>query len=382
MSPRNQQTIMAGTKLDRGQQRILRWLERYPFQRGQDLVVALAPWEGRGAVYRRLAALQQRQLIESVPLGASPREELYHLSPVGKHVCLGWHPAHGQQGQAASLGHCEEREKLVRLLPRVPIWLVVQDLVNSLVLGAAQALLKTGTGTQVNMVRWNWLRDYTQTFLARGQAERALRVRTEGALALCFPTPSSLPEAILQDQWQTFLLLYCPLDERSVLSNRLDRLVRWRESAERWSVYSQMPPVLILATTPRQAEWWQRACAQVATTSKVASLVGAVASLPKEQPMGNAWRLAWRTLGTNSSCHIQDLVHTGNAPALPELAEARVSWDHHAYQEAEQVAVVPILPHESGLEAVYLMGNSSDHGSRDQHAMLHFSSRRGSVSCT
>src|SRR5215469_10337633 len=56
-------TVSHDAGLDLGQQRILRWLERYPFQRAQDLLVALSPWEGRGAVYRRLADLEQRHLV-------------------------------------------------------------------------------------------------------------------------------------------------------------------------------------------------------------------------------------------------------------------------------------------------------------------------------
>lgn len=37
--------------LDQGEQRLLRWLARYPLQRISELVLALAPWEGRAAVY-------------------------------------------------------------------------------------------------------------------------------------------------------------------------------------------------------------------------------------------------------------------------------------------------------------------------------------------
>lgn len=313
----------AGTdgEMDQGQRRILHWLERYPFQRIQDLVLALAPWTGRGAVYRRVAELEKKHLVESLRVGTSAREQLYHLSPVGKHACVVQSAAQGKPGQELPLVLREEREKLVHLLPRVPVWLVIQDLVNSLVLGAARALAKVGTGQEAEMVRWNWVRDYTHRFVAREQPERERRIRVDGALALCVRFPASL-----QEEWQTFLLLYCPLDDGRLLRTRLDRLIRWRESAERWPVYSQMPPVLILATTPRQAEWWQLACAQVAARLKVDGPVGAVASLPEDHRIGNAWRLAWRTLGTNLSCHIQDLVLARSEPALPELVETPAPW--------------------------------------------------------
>ncbi|MGH2506076.1 MAG: replication-relaxation family protein [Ktedonobacteraceae bacterium] len=376
--PQRKPKEVAGAGLDQGQQRILRWLERYPFQRAQDLVVALAPWEGRGAVYRRIADLRHRQLIESVRMGAVAREELYHLSPIGIYTCA---LLKRESGQAVPLVLREAREKLVRVLPRVPVWLMIQDLVNSLVLGATQALLRTESGAEATMVRWNWVRDYTHRFVARGSAERMLRVRTDGALALCFRAPSSAHlEIALQESWQTFFLLYCPLDERHLLKNRLDRLVRWRESAERWSVYSQMPPVLILATTPRQAEWWQLACAHVTTQLQVSSLVGAIASLPEDQQVGDGWRLAWRTLGTNASCHLRDLIQPGSVPALPELGDGPAVRDYPNHQEATQVWCVPPF---SGRRSYALMAHAqavaervSDHERFDYRLFSLFLTRR------
>lgn len=328
------------SSFDQGQQRILRWLERYPFQRAQDLVVALSPWEGRGAVYRRLTDLEARHLIEAVRLGASTREKLYHLSPLGRHACAFWSAEAGAREREAPLILREEREKLVSLLPRLPVWLVVQDLINGLVLYAARALARTGTGEEASSVRWNWLREYRHPFVARGQANRVLNVRADGALAICLRFSDQ------QDEWQSFLLLYCPLDDGRLLRTRLDRFVRWRESAERQPVYSQVTPVLILATSPRQAEWWQLASAQVATRLHQDGPVGAVATLPEGRQIGNSWRLPWRMLGTDVACHLQDLAHPTHAPALPELLETTASWPiveqrRSPRQEAAPVACVP-----------------------------------------
>lgn len=316
-------------ELDQGQLRLLRWLERYPFQRGHDLVVALSPWLGRSAVYRRVADLEERHLVEAVSVGAAGRERLYHLSPIGTHACHMWHHAHETHESAAPLTLREERERFVRLLPRLPVWLVIQDLVKSLVVGAAQALVRAGTGERAEVVRWNWLRDYSHAFVPRGQPERVLRVRADGALALCFRFPSSAHPRALQEQWQTFLLMHCPLDEMALPKRRLDRVLRWRESEERWPMYDQMPPVLILATTPRQAEWWHRAWTHVATTWKMDGPVGAVVSL-EGHPIEDGWRLPWRNVGTNASCHLRDLVYPRNAPALPELVEAPSVWTAEA----------------------------------------------------
>jgi DNA-binding MarR family transcriptional regulator len=333
------QSMIVDPGLDQGQQRILRWLERYPFQRARDLVVALSPWEGRGAVYRRLTELEELRLIESVRLGASGREKLYHLSPLGRHVCAFWNAQSGEREMSLVLR--EEREKLVSLLPRLPVWLLMQDLVNGLVLYAARALAREGTGEEASSVRWNWQREYRHPFVARGQANRELSVRTDGALALCLRFSDQ------REEWHTFLLLHCPLDEGRLLRTRLDRLVRWRESAERRAVSNQIPPVLILATSPRQAEWWQLASAQVATFLRKDGPTGAVATIPEGGQIENSWRLPWRQLGTDTPCHLQDLAHPTHAPSLPELLEISVSWSGVSQnrssrrQEATQVACLP-----------------------------------------
>lgn len=332
--------------LDQGQQRILRWLDRYPFQRAQDLVIALAPWESRAAVYRRLSDLQARHLIETMRLGVSTRERLYHLSPLGQQI---WNAHTAGKERRTVLALREEREKLTNVLPRLPVWLLVQNVVNGLVLHAARALTRAGTGEEASSVRWNWLREYRHPFVAREQAERVLNVRAEGAMALCMRF-SDLEE------WHTFLLLHCPLDDRRILRTRLDRLVRWRESAERTSS-DQVPPLLILATSLRQAEWWHMASAQVATRLHTEEPLGAVVVLP-QGASGNSWRLPWRTLGTNAPCHLQDLTRPLTTPSVPELGETAAPWSWAgqrslARQEAARMMRVPAVAgkHSYGLAA-------------------------------
>src|SRR6266851_4515471 len=81
------QSLPHGLFLESGSERLLRWLERYPFQRAQDLVVALSPWEKRTVVYERLAELEQQRLIEALRPGIAQGKRLYHLSPLGIYVC-------------------------------------------------------------------------------------------------------------------------------------------------------------------------------------------------------------------------------------------------------------------------------------------------------
>ena len=111
--------------------RLLHWLLRYPLQRADDLVVGVARWASRATVYRHVQALEARGLVESVlPKTPGTGKRLYHLSNLGLHL-LARHlnrPARelAQSWQADEVG-------LLRLLPRLPTLLVLQEVVNGLV---------------------------------------------------------------------------------------------------------------------------------------------------------------------------------------------------------------------------------------------------------
>ncbi len=328
-----------GLVLARGSERVLRWLERYPLQRAQDLILALAPWESRTIVYERLAALEQQRLIEVLHPGMAQGKRIYHLSPAGVYVCdhllsqvspenIAKCQRWDQPGRAQVIR--DEREKLLRLLPRFPVWCVVQDLINGLVLHASSVL--TNQGHRASMVQWSWLRDYTHGFT--GVHEKRFRVRVDGVLTFCLRFPAlsmSDPDLrSLEEHWYTFLLVHCPLDAVQLLRSRLDRVLRWRESAERTAIYSQMPPLLVLATSERQAEWWHQAALQVASRLHVDRPFGALACLPSTPgDLDNGWRLAWHRLGTKEHCHLQEVLRPLAAPAVPEfLAERGMASDH------------------------------------------------------
>lgn len=322
------------TRLGDGEERLLRWLERYPFQRAQDLVVALAPWQKRTAVYARLSALERLTLLEVLRPGAASGKRVYHLRPLGTLVCdqlaaeanpenqekrVRWE-RWGRQGHSQVIR--EEREKLVRLLPRLPVYFLLQDMFNGLIMNASSAL--TSQGRHARMVQWNWLRDYSHTFAFL--REPSLRLRVEGALAWCLrftsvgPQPESLDHAPLAEGWYTLLFLHCPIDEIRLIRTRLDRLLRWRESAERTAIYSHMPPLLVLATTERQAEWWHQAAEQVAARLHVNRPLGVLTCLPQSaEAWANGWHLPWRRLGTKEPCHLQEILQPLPAPAVPEL---------------------------------------------------------------
>jgi hypothetical protein len=318
-------------ELDLGCQRILRWLSRYPLQRREDLVLALAPWEAHGAVSRRLARLNALHLVESLPMGLSPGKPLWHLSPAGVEVCAGWQEASPPTFSAS-------REELVRLLPRLPTLLVIQELVNGLVAGTPQAL--TRLGRQAEMVRWNWLRDAAERFVPHGE-EKARVLRLEGVLALCVRY-GSLAGVSEEPCWQTFLLWYCPLADTRLLRVRVDRLLRFREThPEQMDV-----PVLIVAQDARQAERWQATCREVAARLHTEPPEGAITLLPPDLSALESWRLSWRRIGTGDSCHLQELVRFEAIPALPHLVDEPQSilpprTEGRAHREADRSWSVP-----------------------------------------
>ena len=70
------------------------------------------------------------------------------------------------------------------------------------------------------------------------------------------------------------------LDDERLMRLRLERLLCWRESPERWSSYQHMLPVLILARSQRQRDHWQRAVEATSLKLRLDPLAGALACLP------------------------------------------------------------------------------------------------------
>ena len=292
--------------------RLLHWLLRYPLQRADDLIVGVARWASRATVYRHVQALVVKGLVESVlPKTPGTGKRLYYLSNPGLHL-LARHlekPARqlARKWQADEVG-------LLRLLPRLPTFLVLQDVVNGLVDSAADAM--TTQGRRPRLVRWNWQRDVIHRFQYR---EQSMRFFADGVLALCIRTQQS--DVSTLDQWYGLFILATEFDEERLMRLRLERLLCWRESPERWSSYQHMLPLLILARSQRQRDHWQRAVEATALKLRLDPLAGALACLPLPASAHfNPWLLNWRTLSTEMSCHLQDLLrplpHTALPPSL------------------------------------------------------------------
>jgi len=285
--------------------RILHWLLRYPLQHADDVLVGVARWASRATVYRHVQALQEQGLVESVvPKTPGTGKRLYHLSNLGLHVLAKYLDTPARE--LARDWQADERG-LLRLLPRLPTLLVLQDIVNGLITHAAAVM--TREGRQPQLVRWTWQRDLTHRFKYREQAHHLF---ADGAVALCIRMQHG--ESSRLDQWYGIFLLSTELDDERLMRLRLERLLCWRESPERWPLYQHMLPVLILARSPRQCEHWQRAVETSALKLRLDPLQGALAILPpSESAHVNPWRLDWRTLSTDHPCHLQE----GLRPVLP-----------------------------------------------------------------
>jgi hypothetical protein len=178
--------------------RLLHWLLRYPLQRADDLVVGVARWASRATVYRHVQGMEARALVERVlPKAPGTGKRLYHLSNPGLHL-LAMHL--GQPARGLARRWQADEAGLMRLLPRLPTLLVLQDIVNGLVDHAADAM--TTQGRRPHLVRWTWQRDLTHHFQYR---EQRMRFFADGVLALCIRTQQG-KDCVL-DQWYGMFLL-------------------------------------------------------------------------------------------------------------------------------------------------------------------------------
>jgi hypothetical protein len=237
---------------------------------------------------------------------------LYHLSNLGLHVLAAYEQEDTEA--LARFWHTHERG-LLRLLPRLASLVTLHNCINALVAHAPEALAERGRQPEC---RWHWLRDYRARFTFRGQ-DLSCTADTQLVIKV---RPHTEEGCITDTLWYSMLLfLDTSLNERSLMKERLRRLLCYRECPERRQFYHHFPLVLVLVTNPHRREHWQRAALDAKTMqgAVLAPLEGAIACLPDEQgtALANLWRLPWRTLSGNAPCHLQELLAPIPLEAIP-----------------------------------------------------------------
>ncbi|HVU69264.1 MAG TPA: replication-relaxation family protein [Ktedonobacteraceae bacterium] len=282
--------------------RLLIWLARYPLQRAEDLVLGLARWGARPTIYRHLTTLSAAGLVTSVSASWGGGAPLYLLSSAGVRWCR---TTLGEDALA------DPPEALRRLLPRLPVLLPLQAFLNGALCHLAHGLADQGHPPA--LVRWDWQRDYAHPFTFREQevtlrADAAWTFGVQGQQAAGQETPS----------WFVCLFFCHPLTIARIMTARLERLLCWRESTERWAHYQAMPPVLILAHSQRQAVWWHVCAEKAAARLRVDPPGGAIACLEEHAGQPSPWQWTWRRLVSQEQVHLREILTPLPLDALPQ----------------------------------------------------------------
>lgn len=338
---------------------LLAWLLRYPFQRMQDLALALAAT--RATLYRRLAHLQRLSLVESVEPAALGTEQcrLYHLSNAGL-LLLSARLRRDPRALARQWG-CDEAG-LLRLLAQLPALVDLQHWVNALIIGAPGAL---GTAELPVLVRWHWLRN-----LRARERRRPLPPAVDAAVVFQVVAGSmgTMAGAVAgagserrgqagqqaghDVRWYAlYLLRDGEVDDLRHLSQRAEQLVGLQAGSGSGRLDEPLPPLLVLTPTAHRAAQWQDVVAAACLRWHRVAVPGGVAIVPRpiapdacDAPPGDPWRLAWYDLVAGTPRRLTDLLapldqHTVPSPLLDTAVLPR--REPHSEPDTDKTAHPP-----------------------------------------
>lgn len=299
---------------------LLQWLLRYPFLRVEDWALVRAV--DRSSASRQIAKVEQLGLVEWVysPSLGSDICNLYYLNAAGLTTVAAL-----EYADPAALGRAWEADErgLLRLLPRLPALVYLQNVINGLIARAPVALAPPGSGLEVN---WQWHRDYAHSF---SYHQRGFRCVADAVVVFHLHPMAAAWEPEQEGWYCAFIMLDTGLtgnhDERLV-RERLAQLLRYRESEERTDQHRYFPPLLVLVQAARQRDLWLRAASDAADELRLNSLMGALAYVPREADIPSSWPLNWQTLTTGTPCRLERLLVPMPEEALPAgaLKDVRV----------------------------------------------------------
>jgi hypothetical protein len=342
--------------------KLLWWLMRYPLQRVEDIMLALGV--SANTAYRRLAHLGEVGLVEYVtpPLAVKSACRCYYLSNAGIVTAAAQERADARE--LARIWGANE-QSVLKLLPRLPALVLLQDLINGLI-AQAPAMLAHAGGYHADL-SWHWIRDYRHTFQNQGAA---LTCQADGALLLYRKARGQ------NDQGQAAHGLggadyYCALflldvglvgaHDQRLIAQWLEALLRYRDSAGRKQRTLIFPPVIVVVQSAHQREVWQHSAADVATELQVAPLTGAIACVTPQEALSSAWTLPWQKLAVAAPCRLRDLFAPLSKEALPAgLFKPRGSGEADASGQKVQVLRGNFAARAASVDLLPALGESQE----------------------
>ncbi len=291
--------------------RMLFWLLKHPYQRLGDLTCIFHVHPS--TICRHLQTLATHALVESLTsaiVSPSRPEALYYLTTKGiervADLIGGADPA-----KLARMWKANEAE-LLHLLPRLASAIPLQETVFRFIADAPRYLAYPGGYPAA--IRWHWQRDYLHPFERK---KKQMTVRAD-AVVVFRRRPLRLEAPRENDEtWHCVLWLVDPglrgNEDLRLMRTRLEHLLLWRESSERWSFYRAFPPLLVLAPTTHQRDLWIICAQEAAAHLRVAPLKGACAMQCDISP----WHFLWHHLNGSGAVTLQSLVDPLVPQAIP-----------------------------------------------------------------
>jgi DNA-binding MarR family transcriptional regulator len=324
---------------------LLRWLLHYPFLRVADLVF-LCNKRSRASLYRSLAHLKQRGWVEAVTPVALGQQSCacYYLSNQGLHLVADWLGV--DPAEVAGKSGADERG-LLRLLPRLRSLMLLQTFLWNLCHSAPDHLTYQG---QRSAIAWHWTRDYTYHI---HHQERSFPCTLSLLLILrmrpmvphypdAFREEAAQQQARSKETWYSLhILLDAPLLDTRAIQSKLKSLCLARAAAFSFS----FPPLLILVAAPERLALWHAGMRRLLETEAFPELQAALAVVAHDMPLSSVqediWRWSWQRLGTQTPCHLQDLLIPSLAERLPPDALSALEGRQEQTRTQEALPALP-----------------------------------------
>lgn len=291
--------------------RLLFWLLKHPYQRVSEM--AFVFHADPSTIARQLHQLTKEALVESLTsaIATSTRPEaLYYLTSAGiervADLVGGMDPT-----TLARMWQANEAALLHRI-PRLASELALQDAVFRLIADAPRQLAYPGGYPAA--IRWHWQHEYVHAFERK---QRRMTFRADGVVVFRRRPLRQNMQHDSVESWSCFFWFIDPglrgSEDLRLMRTRIEQLLFWRESSERWSFYQAFPPLLILASTAHQRDLWISAAQEAAAHLRVAPLKGAGAVPRDDSP----WKWRWHHLDGSGGATLHTLVDPIVPQAIP-----------------------------------------------------------------